>query len=202
MLNTGTTAGGSMDQICSTVMSEGGYVESGIDWAITSPEVRTTETPGGTRFPLLAIRLKNSFNNYPNRISVRPNTLGIFAQAGDCYYELIKLSSATQLTTTLNSGVLTWVDADTNSGVQYCANAEAIVGAVDVFAAGIVTAGASPNSLTPVASGGLTTAKKNIIVQNIDSTDSEVFVVAVKTIDTAGNASANAAATVQWREIY
>lgn len=202
ILNTGTTAGGSMDQICSTVMSEGGYIESGIDWAITSPAVRTTITPGGTRFPLLAIRLKNSFNNYPNRISVRPNTLGIFAQAGDCYYELIKLSNATQLTTTLNSGVLTWVDADTNSGVQYCANAEAIVGAVDVFAAGIVTAGASPNSLTPVASGGLTTAKKNIIVQNIDSTDSEVFVVAVKTIDTAGNASADAAATIQWREIY
>ena len=202
ILNTGTTAGGSMDQICSTVMSEGGYIESGIDWAITSPAVRTTKTPGGTRFPLLAIRLKNSFNNYPNRISVRPNTLGIFPQAGDCYYELIKLSNATQLTTTLNEGVLTWVDADTNSGVQYCANAEAIVGAVDVFAAGIVTAGSSPNSLTPVASGGLTTAKKNIIVQNIDSTDSEVFVVAVKTIDTAGNASADAAATIQWREIY
>ncbi|AMO43129.1 hypothetical protein R1080702_120 [Cyanophage S-RIM32] len=202
MLNTGTTAGGSMDQICSTVMSEGGYVESGIDWAITSPGVRATKTPGGTRFPILAIRLKNLFNNYPNRISVRPNTLGIFAQGEDCYYELIKLSSATQLTTTLNSGVLTWVDADTNSGVQYCANAEAIVGAVDVFAAGIVTAGSSPNSLTPVASGGLTTAKKNIIVQNIDSTDSEVFVIAVKTISTAGNATADVAATVQWREIY
>jgi hypothetical protein len=202
MLNTGTTAGGSMDQICSTVMSEGGYVESGIDWAITSPAVRTTKTPGGTRFPLLAIRLKNSFNNYPNRISVRPNTLGIFAQSSDCYYELIKLSSATQLTTTLNSGVLTWVDADTSSGVQYCANAEAITGSIDVFAAGIVTAGSSPNSLTPVASGGLTAAKKNIIVQNLDSTDSEVFVVAVKTIDTAANANADAAATIQWREIY
>jgi hypothetical protein len=102
----------------------------------------------------------------------------------------------------LNSGVLTWVDADTNSGVQYCANAEAITGSVDVFSAGIVTAGSSPNSLTPVASGGLTSAKKNIIVQNIDSTDSEVFVVAVKTISTAGNATASAAATIQWREIY
>jgi len=73
--NTGTTTGGSMDQICSTVMSEGGYVESGIDWAVTSPAIRTTIAPGGTRFPLMAIRLKNDFKGYPNRISVRPNTI-------------------------------------------------------------------------------------------------------------------------------
>jgi len=200
--NTGTTTGGSMDQICSTVMSEGGYVESGIDWAITSPAIRTSIAPGGRRFPLMAIRLKNSFQGYPNRISVRPNTIGIFAQSGDCYYELIKLSNASQLTTTLNGGTLTWTDADNDSGVQYCVNAEAITGSVDVFAAGIVTAGASPNSLTPVASGGLTTAKKNIIVQNLDSTNSEVFVIAVKTISALSNATANVAATIQWREIY
>jgi hypothetical protein len=200
--NTGTTTGGTMDQICSTVMSEGGYVESGIDWAITSPAIRTSIAPGGTRFPLMAIRLKNSFQGYPNRISVRPNTIGIFAQSGDCYYELIKLSNASQLTTSLNGGTLTWTDADTNSGVQYCTNAEVITGDIDVFAAGIVTAGASPNSLTPVASGGLTTAKKNIIVQNLDSTNSEVFVIAIKTISAASNATANAAATIQWREIY
>jgi hypothetical protein len=200
--NTGTTSGGTMYQICSTVMSEGGYVESGIDWAITSPAIRTTIAPGGTRFPLLAIRLKNSFQGYPNRISVRPNTIGIFAQSGDCYYELIKLSNASQLTTTLNGGTLTWTDADDDSGVQYCVNAEAITGSVDVFAAGIVTAGASPNSLTPVASGGLTSAKKNIIVQNLDSTNSEVFVIAVKTISALSNATANVAATIQWREIY
>lgn len=200
--NTGTTSGGSMDQICASVISEGGYVESGIDWAVTSGAARSTKTPGGTRFPVLAIRLKNTFQSYPNRITVRPNTLGVFAQANDCYYELIKIPSASQLTTTLNSGVLTWTSADTSSGVEYCVNAEAITGAVDVMATGIITAGSSPNSMTPVASGGLTTAKKNIIVQNIDSTDSELFIVAVKTISTASNASADAACTLQWREIY
>ena len=200
--NTGTTAGGSMDQVCATVMSEGGYVESGIDWAVTSGAPRATKTPGGTRFPVLAIRLKNTFQTYPNRITVRPNTLGVFAQSNDCYYELIKIPSASQLTTTLNSGVLTWTSADTSSGVEYCVNAEAITGVVDVMATGIITAGSSPNSMTPVASGGLTVAKKNIIVQNIDSTDSEVFIVAIKTISTAGNASADAACTLQWREIY
>jgi len=200
--NTGTTTGGSSDQVCASVMSEGGYAENGLDWAITSPAVRETITPGGTRFPLMAIRLKNTFGTLPNRITVRPNTLGIFAQSNACYYELIKLSSATQLTTTLNSGVLTWTSADSSSGVEYCTNAEAITGAVDIFAAGIVTAGSSPNSLTPVASGGLTQAKKNALYQNIDSTDSEVFVVSVKTVETASNTKTNVACTLQWREIY
>ena len=200
--NTGTTAGGSMDQVCATVMSEGGYVESGIDWAVTTGAARTTTTPGGTRFPLLAIRLKNTFQSYPNRITVRPNTLGLFASGNDCYYELVKVADASQLTTTLNSGVLTWTDTDTNSGVEYCINAQAITGAVDVMATGIATAGTSQNSMTPVASGLLTSAKKNIIVQNIDSTDSEVFIIAIKTISTAGNATANGACTLQWREIY
>jgi len=200
--NTGTTTGGSMDQVCATVMSEGGYVESGIDWAVTSGAARSTKTPGGTRFPILAIRLKNTFQSYPNRITVRPNTLGIYAKTNDCYYELIKIPSASQLTTTLNSGVLTWTSADTSSGVEYCVNAEAITGVVDVMATGIATAGSSQNSMTPVESGILTKAKKNIIVQNIDSNDSEVFIVAIKTISTAGNAVADAACTLQWREIY
>ncbi len=200
--NTGTTTGGSMDQVCATVMSEGGYVESGIDWAAESGATRATKTPGGTRFPLMAIRLKNTFKTYPNRISVRPNSLGIYVSSGDCYYELVKLSNASQLTTSLNGGVLTWTSANDNSGVEYCVNAEAITGNVDVFSVGIVPAGASPNSLSPVASGSLTTAKKNVITQNFDSNDSEVFVVVLKTISTAANATATAACSIQWREIY
>jgi hypothetical protein len=70
------------------------------------------------------------------------------------------------------------------------------------MATGIATAGTSQNSMSPVESGLLTSAKKNIIVQNIDSTDSEVFIVAIKTISTAANATADGACTLQWREIY
>jgi len=53
-----------------------------------------------------------------------------------------------------------------------------------------------------VASGALTAAKKNIIVQNFDSTNSEVYVVVVRTIVTAGNQTASVGAALQWREIY
>ena len=49
--NTGAGTGGSMDQICSTVVSEGGYIESGIDFALTANS-RTTATPSATPLPL------------------------------------------------------------------------------------------------------------------------------------------------------
>jgi len=54
ILNT-TTATGSMEQICSSVMSEGGYVESGTTWALTSPNLRTITSASST--PVMAIRL-------------------------------------------------------------------------------------------------------------------------------------------------
>ena len=200
--NTGTTPGGVMDQICSSVMSEGGYVESGIDWSVYSTN-RATPTPGQTKLPLIAIRLKNSFNGYPNRLSVRPLSLGLFAKTEPVVYEVVKLPSVSSLSTTLNGGVLTWTSADADSGIEYCVNATAYIEAnADRFASGYVPAGSSQNSLSPVATGPLTAAKKNIISQNIDSTSSEIFLVVVSTIFSGNQLTADVACSIQWREIY
>lgn len=200
--NTGTTPGGFMDQICSSVMSEGGYVESGIDWSIYT-SARATPTPGQTRFPLVALRLKNSFNGYPNRLSVRLNSLSLFAKTESIVFELVKFPSVASLSTTLNGGVLTWTSADADSGVEYCVNAtDFISGNEDRFAAGYVPSGSSQNSLSPVSTGALTSAKKNIISQNINSTDSEVYAVIVSTIFSGQQITAEVACALQWREIY
>jgi len=199
--NTGTTPGGAFDQICSSVMSEGGYVESGIDWSVYSTN-RATPTPGQTRFPLIAIRLKNTFQGYPNRLSVRPLSLGLFAKTEPIVYEVVKLPSAASLSTT-DVGGLVWTSANDNSGVEYCVNATGFTAAdVDRFASGYVPSGSSQNSLSPVATGPLTAAKKNIISQNIDSTNSEVFVVIVSTIFAGNQLTADVACAIQWREIY
>lgn len=199
--NTGTTPGGAFDQICSTVMSEGGYVESGIDWSIYTT-ARATPTPGQTRFPLVAIRLKNSFNGYPNRLSVRPLTLSLFAKTEPIVYEVVKLPNAASLSTT-DIGGLVWTSADANSGVEYCTNATGFTSAnVDCFASGYVPSGSSQNSLSPVATGSLTSAKKNIISQNIDSTNSEVYVIIVSTVFPGNQLTADVACSIQWREIY
>jgi hypothetical protein len=72
----------------------------------------------------------------------------------------------------------------------------------DMLSAGFIPAGASQNSLSPVNSGELTSAKKNALNQNFDSNDSEVYVIVVKTITTLGNSTATVGAALQWREIY
>jgi hypothetical protein len=196
--NTGVGIGASFDQICASVMSEGGYVESGIDFAYTMLTTRTTPTPSGTELPLVAIRLKNSFQGYPNRISVKLNNISLFCETNSIVYKVVKLPSSAYLS---NAGTLTWNSASANSGVEYCIDATTYSDG-DVFASGYVPSGASQNSLSPVASGTLSQAKKNIIVQNINSTDSEIYVLVVRTLTTTGNAVASVAAALQWREIY
>ena len=196
--NTGAGTGGSMDQICSTVASEGGYVESGIDFAITANN-RSTATPSATELPLVAIRLKNTFQGYPNRISVRLNNISLHAETNSIVYEIRKLANTSYLAN--NTGALVWTSASPSSGVEYCINADTITNG-ESFAAGFVPAGASQNSLSPVSSGALTAAKKNIIVQNFDSTNSEIYVVVVRTIATVGNQTASVGTSLQWREIY
>ena len=196
--NTGVGIGASFDQICSTVASEGGYVESGIDFAYTMTTTRTTPTPAGTEFPLVAIRLKNTFQGYPNRISVRLNNLSIHCETNSIIYKIVKLPSSAYIG---NAGTLTWTSASNNSGVEVCVDATTYSDG-DIFASGYVPSGASQNSLSPVASGTLSAAKKNIIVQNIDSSNSEIYAVIIRTITTTGNAVGQVAAALQWREIY
>ena len=102
--------------------------------------------------------------------------------------------------TTLGQGT-TWSSAGDNSGVEYCINATVYYDG-DEFASGFVPAGASQNALSPVTLGSITNAKKNVIRQNIDSSDSEIYAVIVRTVTSTGNATANVAASIQWREIY
>jgi len=199
--NTGVGVGASFDQICSTVASEGGYVESGVDFAYTMTTTRSIPTPGGTELPLVAIRLKNTFQGYPNRISVRLNNISLYAETNSIVYKIVKLPSSAFIgLTTLGSGTI-WTSASDNSGVEYCINAT-VYNDGEVFASGYVPSGSSQNSLSPVASGALTTAKKNIIVQNLESTNSEIYVIVVRTISTSAGAGAQVAASLQWREIY
>ena len=199
--NTGVGVGASMDQICSTVASEGGYSESGIDFSNSMVTTRTTPTPAGTEFPLMALRLKNTFNGLPNRMSARLNNISIYAETNSISFRIVKLAGNQNIgLTTLGQGTI-WTSAGDNSGVEYCINAT-VYDDGDEFASGFVPSGASQNSLSPVTLGNITSAKKNVIRQNIDSTNSEIYAIIVRTISNVGNAQANVAASIQWREIY
>lgn len=195
ILNTGTTSGGSMDQICSTVMSEGGYTESGIDF--TKIMIDSRAVAAGATVPALAIRLKNTFNNYPNRISVKLNTISLYPTGDTMVFQIAKLPSEASLTGTLN-----WTDVDADSGVQYSVGSTGYTAAdADILFGGYVSSGSSQNSLSAATTGSISAAKKNIIVQNFDSTSSEVYVVLVTSTNAQGQGG-TIRAGLQWREIY
>jgi hypothetical protein len=195
ILNTGTTSGGSMDQICSTVMSEGGYTESGIDFTKIMIDARAIAA--GATLPALAIRLKNTFNNYPNRISVKLNTISLYPTGDTMVFQIAKLPSEASLT-----GTLAWTDVDADSGVQYSVGATGYTAAdADILFGGYVSSGSSQNSLSASTTGSISAAKKNIIVQNFDSTSSEVYVVLVTSTNAQGQGG-TIRAGLQWREIY
>lgn len=202
IFNTGVGVGASMDQICSSVMSEGGYVESGIDWAVGVSSFRSTGTTGGVNLPVLAIRLKNSFKSEENRVLVKLNSVSVFADTKSISYSIIKLEDSSYLSTTAPGG-LVWTSVDTDSAVEYCTNATSYIDG-NILYGGYCSAGASQNAVSSssITSGELTRSKKNYISQNFDSTSSQVYILSARTIETGNNVSANVIANIQWREIY
>ena len=192
IVNTGTTTGAYFDQICSTVVSEGGYVEAGIDWGVTSPALKVI-TAGAT-LPIMAIRLKNTHKTYANRMIVRMDNLKMFSDGESIKWRLIKLPDNTYLNDT------TWTDVDDDSGVQYCVDMTTWTGGdeMDNGFVGASTQGSQKAGGAPAANLP-STAKKNYIVQNYDSSNSEIYMVVATNL---GAQSTNVGTGFQWREIY
>jgi hypothetical protein len=192
LFNTGTTTGGYFDQICTTVVSEGGYVEAGQDWAVSSPTLRTIAS--GATLPVLCIRLKPAFKTYDNRMIVRLLDVNVFTTGQNIKYRVLKLPNQAALTGS------TWVDVDTDSGVQYNDTATAF-GVNNEILNGFAAASTQGNRRVAQGSGKDVgpAAKKNYIVQNIDSTDSEIYAIVVTNI---GGSSTTVGVGVQWREVY
>jgi len=195
--NTGSQvgAGGSFIQICSTVMSEGGYTESGREYSHTS-NLRTVGI--GTTVPILAIKLKNSFKGYPNRATVKLEDVSVFSNGANVKYEVVKLKSSAAL-----AGLGAWVSENDESVVEYNQTLTGISTSYFEDFMGGFAVGESQNSQKPSATTADTqsgpTSKKNYLSQNYDSTDSEIFSVRVTNI---GDASTNVGVSLRWREIY
>lgn len=183
-----------MDQICSTVVAEGGYAEVGQDWAIASPSLRTLNA--SSTLPILAIRLKNTFNTYENRMIVRLMATNVFSDGENIHYKIIKLPNVSNL-----SGG-SWNDVHTNSGIEYNATATSYTDGEEIDNGYVSAASQNANKLYGTSSPAKIgpTAKKNYIVQNYTSTDSEIYVVVAKNLSTVN--STGVGVGMQWREIY
>jgi len=191
IFNTGETSGGYFDQICTTVISEGGYTEIGQDWSTLNTTLRTIA--GNTTLPVIAIRLKNLFKGYDNRILTRLQNLTVMSETENVSYKVIKLTDISQLTTATS-----WVSLSDNSAIEVNYGATTYTDG-DILVSGFCTAGNS-NGSSSISTITPSTAKKNYIVQNYDSTDSEIYIVTITNL--AASQSTNVAASLQWREIY
>jgi hypothetical protein len=194
---TAGSATASMDQICASVMSEGGYEGSGIDFAASSG-IRFLETVDST-LPCIAIRLKNQFNGHPNRVTVRPGIVDMLGVNNPYKYEIWRLPGTTSIT----GG--TWVSAGDDSSVEYNITATGwSQSGGNLFNAGFIAASSTTKgggATTPV--GGniqtITSSKRGFISQNYDSTGSNIFAIIVTALEVTGG-SCSFYGTMQWRE--
>jgi len=110
--NTGTTASiSTLDQICSTVISEGGYQLSGLQQGIGVPiTTPTTLATSGTYYPIISLRLKTS-PNFLDAIVIL-TAISIMGITNNAHYSWRVV--ATGATT---GG--TWVSAGSDSAVEY-----------------------------------------------------------------------------------
>jgi hypothetical protein len=196
ILNTGTSTGGYFDQICSTVASEGGYIESGIDFSVDTGQTSQSITTANGMYPVVAIRLKNSFRGYPNRVVVRSGNINVYAEEYPAYWALFKLDNLSEIT--LSDP--TWTSANADSAVEYTLLATAFTGGdrLDGGIVGTTSPGGSAKGTGTAPVNQPSNAKKNFIAQNLDSTDSEIYVVCGKAI----GGTTKLWVDFQWREIY
>lgn len=194
IINVGNPAQtGSMEQICATVVSEGGYSETGRAFSVSNPTFRSLSS--GSLLPVIAIRLKNTFNGLPNRSFVRMLESVVFTDQQTIQYQLLKLPSGSMLTT--GSG---WVSADTDSVVEYNISATAYSDGKSILSGFVGANSLNANQAAPTATSRTGVAnRQNFIAQNYDSNDSEIYVLTAKNM-TAN--TTNVGGTIMWSEIY
>jgi hypothetical protein len=192
-----------MNKICTTVICEGGYQESGIDfsYASTVPIVVPHGT-SGVNYPVFCIKLAPTFNGYPNHIYLKLCGINIYSSAASIAYNVVKVNSSN-----LVSGG-SWYAIGDGSGSMYSSNMTTYSGSI----ANCLTSGyviTLTNNINSPAQLPILTTKRNLISNNIQCSDSQMYVVAVtNNISTPGKTDLTAQVdtavfvSLQWQEIY
>lgn len=125
--NDATGSSSTLKQICSTVISEGGYELRGTQQAVgTAIDSAKALATAGTYYPVVSIRLKSTALDaivIPTAISVMGVATGIYAW---------RITEGATVTT------VSWADAGVNSAVEYTISGTAVSGG-RVLATGYIT---------------------------------------------------------------
>ncbi len=185
--NTGiTTSSSTLKQVCSSVISEGGYELRGLQQAINTPITTPVDlpTPAGTYYPVLSIRLKSS----PNRLDaiVILTALSLMGTGNGPQYNWQMKASATT-----TGG--TWVDAGNDSAVEYKIDGGSVSGG-RILASGFFASANQSSSSVDILKEAL--FKFQLERNGLTGTPYELTLVVAS--DTAG---ADVFASLDWEEI-
>jgi len=189
--NTGiTTSASTLKQVCSTVISEGGYELRGLQQAVSTPITAPVDlpTPAGTYYPVISIRLKAPINNQPDRLDaiVIMTALSIMGTGNGPQYNWQVRASAT------TSGG-TWTSAGTDSAIEYKIDGGSVSGG-RVLASGFLTSANQSSQSVDILKEAL--FKFQLERNGLTKTPYELTLVAAS--DTAG---ADIFASMDWEEI-
>ena len=181
--NTGATSGAStLKQICSTVLSEGGYELRGTQQAVGTPiTAPRTLTTAGVFYPIVSIRLKSTKLDgivIATAISVIGNS------AANYNWQVIAAG-----TTTGGS----WVSAGTNSSVEYNLTGASFAGG-RILASGYFTATASTSVSVDILRAAL--FSNQLERDGLTGTPYEITVILA-----AGTNNETTFASMDWEEV-
>ena len=185
--NTGVTTGiSTLGQVCSTVISEGGYELRGLQQAVQTPITVPVDlpTPAGTHYPVISIRLKSS----PNRLDaiVIMTALSIMGTGNGPQYNWQVRASATT-----TGG--TWVSAGVDSAVEYKIGGTSVTGG-RILASGFFSSANQSSSSVDILKEAL--FKFQLERNGLTETPYELSLSVAS--DTAG---ADVFASLDWEEI-
>jgi len=185
--NTGiTTSSSTLKQVCSSVISEGGYELRGLQQAVNTPITAPVDlpTPAGTHYPVISIRLKSS----PNRLDaiVILTALSILGTGNGPFYNWQVKASATT-----TGG--TWVSAGVDSAVEYKIGGTSVTGG-RVLASGFFSSNNQSSTSVDILKEAL--FKFQLERNSLTGTPYELTLVVAS--DTAG---ADVYGAMDWEEI-
>ena len=189
--NTGiTTSASTLKQVCSTVISEGGYELRGLQQAVSTPIIAPVDlpTPRGTYYPVISLRLKAPINSQPDRLDaiVIMTALSIMGTGNGPQYNWQVRASAT------TSGGI-WESAGPDSAIEYKLDGGSVTGG-RVLASGFLTSANQSSQSVDILKEAL--FKFQLERNGLTKTPYELTLVAAS--DTAG---ADIYASMDWEEI-
>lgn len=183
----------SMDQICATVMSEGGDGQAGVDF-----DVRTTGSRivgANSSLPILAIKMKTGYNGFPNRAFNSLGQVSVITEDSNIAWEIWRLTGSAAII----GG--SWVSVSNESATEYNITATSYnpTGGYRFDAGFALAGGLGAGQYQGEASiDKPSDSRQSYIAQNIQGTDSNVFALVVTNLTSTNT---DCFGNLQWREI-